>query len=119
MSEYDLLRQSLHMQHTQHVSTPLRIFEPNIVHNPITRMGMWTPRGWRQYKAVYIPALGGMPEVHEQWTISEWARRVAIQRKIGCDGIIVYRFNGFDTAVAVFFGNGPFFGTATFPPPKK
>jgi len=70
-------------------------------------------------KTVYIPALGGMPEVHERWTISEWARRVEIQRKIGCDGIIVYRSDGFDPAVAEFFGKGPFFGSAEFPAPKK
>ncbi|HEX7010474.1 MAG TPA: family 10 glycosylhydrolase, partial [Phycisphaeraceae bacterium] len=34
--------------------------------------------------ALWIPAIGGMPEgVHQRWTISEWARRVAIQRRLG------------------------------------
>ena len=26
---------------------PLRIYEPNIIHNPTTWMGIWTPHGWR------------------------------------------------------------------------
>jgi len=72
-----------------------------------------------KHKTIYIPALGGMPEVHAQWTISEWARRIAIQRKNGCDGIIVYRYNGFDPAVAAFFGKGPFYGDTKFPAPRK
>lgn len=65
--------------------------------------------------ARYIPALGGMPELHQQWTISQWAQRVAINRKIGCDGLIIYRMGGLDPAVAAFFGKGPFFGEAQFP----
>ena len=68
-------------------------------------------------KARFIPALGGMPELHQRWTISEWAKRVAIQRKIGCDGIIIYRMHGFDPAVAAFFGKGPYYNNAVFPEP--
>jgi hypothetical protein len=61
-----------------------------------------------------------MPELHQAWPISKWAERVALQRKIGCDGIIIYRMGGFDPAVAAFFGKGPFHGTVKFPePPKK
>ena len=61
-----------------------------------------------------------MPEVHQAWTISEWAKRVAQQRKTGCDGIIIYRMGGFDPAVGAFFGKGPFYGRAKFPePPVK
>jgi uncharacterized lipoprotein YddW (UPF0748 family) len=71
------------------------------------------------HKSIFIPAIGGMPEVHQAWTISKWAERVALQRKIGCDGIIIYRMDGFDPAVAAFFGNGPFHGTAKFPEPVK
>jgi len=68
-------------------------------------------------KARFIPAIGGMPQLHQKWTISEWAKTVAIQRKIGCDGIIIYRMGGFDPAVAAFFGNGPFYNNTAFPEP--
>jgi uncharacterized lipoprotein YddW (UPF0748 family) len=71
------------------------------------------------HKSIFIPALGGMPEVHQAWPISKWAERVALQRKIGCDGIIIYRMGGFDQAVAAFFGKGPFYGTVKFPEPAK
>ena len=73
----------------------------------------------KKNKAIYIPAIGGMPPVHQKWTISTWAERVALQRKIGCDGIIIYRMNGFDHAVGAFFGNGPFHTKAKFPEPLK
>ena len=65
--------------------------------------------------SVFLPSIGGMPEVHEAWTISTWAERVALQRKVGCDGLIIYRMSGFDPAVAAFFGKGPFYGHAAFP----
>ena len=68
--------------------------------------------------ARYIPAVGGMPELHQQRTISEWARHVAMQRQIGGDGIIIYRMGGLDQGVAAFFGNGPFANPAEFPPPR-
>lgn len=71
------------------------------------------------HQARYIPAIGGMPEVHESWPISRWAERVAIQRKNGCDGIIIYRMGGFDPAVAAFFGNGPFHAKTAFPESLK
>lgn len=29
---------------------PTRIYEPNIIHNPFTWMGIWTPHGWRVHK---------------------------------------------------------------------
>jgi hypothetical protein len=29
---------------------PRRIYEPNIVHNPFTWMGVWTPQGWRVHR---------------------------------------------------------------------
>jgi len=29
---------------------PLRIYEPNIIHNPYTWMGIWTPHGWRVHE---------------------------------------------------------------------
>jgi uncharacterized lipoprotein YddW (UPF0748 family) len=73
----------------------------------------------RTNKAVYIPAIGGMPELHRKWTISQWAERVAIQRQAGADGIIIYRIAEFDTAVAAFFGKGPFNHDAVFPAPLK
>ncbi|MEZ6193656.1 MAG: family 10 glycosylhydrolase [Phycisphaerales bacterium] len=73
----------------------------------------------RQNNTVYIPAIGGMPELHRKWTISEWADRVAIQRRAGADGIIIYRIGEFDTAVAAFFGKGPFYSAAAFPEPLK
>jgi hypothetical protein len=61
-----------------------------------------------------------MPETHQAWTISKWAERVAIQRKNGCDGIIIYRMGGFDPAVSAFFGNGPFYAKSKFPQsPRK
>jgi len=31
-------------------SLPERIYEPNIIHNPFTWMGIWTPHGWRVHK---------------------------------------------------------------------
>lgn len=76
-------------------------------------------RVFHENGARYIPAVGGMPELHQQRTISEWARHVALQRKIGGDGIIIYRMGGLDQGVAAFFGNGPFANEATFPPPRK
>lgn len=66
-------------------------------------------------QSLYIPAIGGMPQLHQTWTISRWAERVAIQRRVGCDGIIIYRMSGFDPAVAAFFGKGPFYTKAQFP----
>jgi hypothetical protein len=68
-------------------------------------------------KTVFLPAIGGMPEVHQSWTISTWAARVAAQRRVGCDGIIVYRIGDLDPAVAAFFGNGPFHNRSQFPKP--
>jgi hypothetical protein len=65
----------------------------------------------------FIPAIGGMPELHQAWTISTWAKRIALARKTGCDGLIIYRSGGLDPAVAAFLGNGPFFSKATFPEP--
>ena len=35
------------MYRTQPRLQPERIYEPNIVHNPRTWMGIWTPHGWR------------------------------------------------------------------------
>ena len=29
---------------------PLRIYEPNIIHNPRTWFGIWTPHGWRVHE---------------------------------------------------------------------
>ncbi len=29
---------------------PLRIYEPNIIHNPLKWMGIWTPHGWRVHR---------------------------------------------------------------------
>lgn len=63
----------------------------------------------------FIAAIGGMPDVHASWTISTWANRVAIQRKAGSGGMILYRIAELDPAVASFFGNGPYFGQAAFP----
>ncbi len=74
---------------------------------------------FRANRALYFPAIGGMPEVHQSWTLSTWAQRVALQRKIGADGIIIYRMGGFDPAVSAFFGNGPFHGKCTFPKPVQ
>lgn len=73
----------------------------------------------RANKTVFIPAIGGMPELHRKWTISKWADHVAIQRQAGADGIIIYRIAEFDTAVAAFFGKGPFYHDAVFPEPLK
>lgn len=35
------------MYHRQPRPLPERIYEPNIIHNPIHWMGIWTPHGWR------------------------------------------------------------------------
>jgi len=69
--------------------------------------------------AIWIPALGGMGDVHESWTISDWAERVAIQRTFNPGGIIIYRISEFDPAVAAFFGKGPFHAAASFPAPPE
>jgi len=67
--------------------------------------------------ALFIPAIGGMPDVHESWTISTWAQRVAIQRRVGCDGMIIYRIADLDPAIVAFFGNGPYYVHSHFPDP--
>ncbi len=69
--------------------------------------------------AVWIPAIGGMPPIHHSWTISDWAKRVAVQRGLQPGGIIIYRIGDFDPAVAAFFGKGPFYSQAAFPPPPQ
>jgi len=69
--------------------------------------------------SVFIPAIGGMPRVQNSWTISEWARRIAVQRRIGCGGIAIYRVAELDPAVASFLGRGPFFNEAVFPETLK
>lgn len=38
------------MHLTQPRPIPERIYEPNIIHNPFTWMGIWTPHGWRIHK---------------------------------------------------------------------
>ena len=38
------------MHRTQPCPLPERIYEPNIVHNPFTWMGIWTPQGWRVHR---------------------------------------------------------------------
>lgn len=38
------------MHNTQRRPIPERIYEPNIIHNPLTWMGIWTPHGWRVHK---------------------------------------------------------------------
>ncbi len=38
------------MNATQPRPTPERLYEPNIIHNPSTWMGIWTPQGWRVHK---------------------------------------------------------------------
>ena len=38
------------MYHTQSRPIPERIYEPNIIHNPRTWMGIWTPHGWRVHR---------------------------------------------------------------------
>ncbi len=68
-------------------------------------------------KTIFLPAIGGMPEVHQSWTISTWAARVAMQRKVGCDGMIIYRIGDLDPAVASFFGKGPYYTRSEFPKP--
>jgi len=35
---------------TQQRQIPERIYEPNIIHNPRTWMGIWTPHGWRVHR---------------------------------------------------------------------
>ena len=39
-------------------SRPLseRIYEPNIIHNPRTWMGIWTPQGWRVHRKRFANA---------------------------------------------------------------
>jgi hypothetical protein len=35
---------------------PHRIYEPNIIHNPLTWMGIWTPHGWRVHRKRFAKA---------------------------------------------------------------
>jgi|GEM_PF-1831811 len=38
------------MTNVQRRPLPERIYEPNIIHNPLTWMGIWTPQGWRVHQ---------------------------------------------------------------------
>jgi hypothetical protein len=38
------------MYHSQPRCLPNRIYEPNIIHNPFSWMGIWTPHGWRVHQ---------------------------------------------------------------------
>src|SRR5438034_6283378 len=38
------------MNQTQTRSSPTRIYEPNIIHNPLTWFGIFTPQGWRIHR---------------------------------------------------------------------
>jgi len=38
------------MMNRQPQGLPLRIYEPNIIHNPFTWFGVWTPCGWRVHR---------------------------------------------------------------------
>jgi hypothetical protein len=38
------------MYRTQPRELPTRTYEPNIIHNPFTWMGVWTPHGWRIHR---------------------------------------------------------------------
>lgn len=38
------------MTRFQRRAIPERIYEPNIIHNPLTWMGIWTPHGWRVHR---------------------------------------------------------------------
>jgi uncharacterized lipoprotein YddW (UPF0748 family) len=73
----------------------------------------------RKNDAVYISGIGGMPPVHQAWTISDWAKRVALANKVGGDGLVLYRISDLDQGVAAFFGQGAFYSKATFPPPPE
>lgn len=46
------------MHLTQPRLTPERIYEPNIIHNPRTWMGIWTPHGWRVHPKRFAKAEG-------------------------------------------------------------
>jgi hypothetical protein len=70
-------------------------------------------------RAVLIPAVGGMPDVHQAWTISTWAARISLQHKAGGAGVVIYRIAELDPAVAAFLGNGPFANQAGFPSSLK
>lgn len=70
--------------------------------------------------ALFVPALGGIPKVHDYWTLTTWAQRLALQRKLGVDGIIVFALDYMDPAMISFFGKGPFRNKAHFPDfPKR
>lgn len=73
----------------------------------------------QNHKTLYVPAVGGMANIHDVWTISDWARYIAIQRQIGGDGIAIYRVGDLDHAVAAFLGNGPFGHKASYPEALK
>lgn len=38
------------MTESQRRPMPKRIYEPNIIHNPFSWMGIWTPQGWRAHQ---------------------------------------------------------------------
>ena len=44
------------MHITQPRMLPERIYEPNIIHNPRTWMGIWTPHGWRIHRKRFANA---------------------------------------------------------------
>ena len=48
-------------------TSPQRLYEPNIVHNPRTWFGIWTPQGWRVHK-------------------KRWGRAACLTRHLSGDG---------------------------------
>ena len=44
------------MNITRSLPLPERIYEPNIIHNPRTWMGIWTPHGWRIHRKRFADA---------------------------------------------------------------
>jgi len=69
----------------------------------------------KKHGQLFVPALGGARSQQHDLTITEWAEQVLLQRKIGCDGIIVFALNYMEPEVIDFFGKGPFYGNARFP----
>jgi hypothetical protein len=66
-------------------------------------------------KALFFPAIGGMPEQHEQFTPDDWIAMVALARSAGAEGIAIYAIGYLKPETCSVLAAGPFKTPAAIP----
>ncbi len=67
-------------------------------------------------KALFLPAVGGMPPQHENFAPDDWIAMVNLARAAEADGVAVYSINYLRPEICSLLSAGPFRTPATLPP---